>query len=110
METAYASASDEILHELKLLSRVKPVVVSMSDLAASGGYFISITGDPIVSYPNTITGSIGVLYVKPNVHDLYGKLGIQQDLLTRGKLADIDSSVLGVHPVARCLWGQGRHD
>jgi protease IV len=87
-----ASASDEILHELKLLSRVKPVVVSMSDLAASGGYFISITGDPIVSYPNTITGSIGVLYVKPNIHDLYGKLGIQEDLLTRGKLADIDSA------------------
>jgi protease IV len=86
-----ASASDEILHELKLLSRVKPVVVSMSDLAASGGYFISVTGDPIVSYPNTITGSIGVLYLKPNVHDLYNKLGIQEDLLTRGKLADIDS-------------------
>ncbi|MFL6374376.1 MAG: signal peptide peptidase SppA [Pyrinomonadaceae bacterium] len=86
-----ASASDEILHELKLLSRVKPLVVSMSDLAASGGYYISVTGDPIVSYPNTITGSIGVLYIKPNVHDLYNKLGIQEDLLTRGKLADIDS-------------------
>jgi protease-4 len=63
----------------------------MSDLAASGGYYMSITGDPIVSYPNTITGSIGVLYVKPNVRDLYGKLGIQEDLLTRGKLADLDS-------------------
>jgi protease IV len=86
-----ASASDEILHELKLLSRAKPLVVSMSDLAASGGYFISVTGDPIVSYPNTITGSIGVLYLKPNVRDLYNKLGIQEDLLTRGKLADIDS-------------------
>ncbi len=86
-----ASASDEILHELKLLSRAKPLVVSMSDLAASGGYFISVTGDPIISYPDTITGSIGVLYLKPNVHDLYNKLGIQEDLLTRGKLADIDS-------------------
>jgi protease IV len=86
-----ASASDEILHELKLLSRAKPLVVSMSDLAASGGYYISVTGDPIVSYPNTITGSIGVLYLKPNIHDLYNKLGIQQDVLSRGKLADIDS-------------------
>jgi protease IV len=86
-----ASASDEILHELKLLSGAKPLVVSMSDLAASGGYYMSITGDPIVSYPNTITGSIGVLYVKPNVRDLYSKLGIQEDLLTRGKLADLDS-------------------
>jgi protease-4 len=86
-----ASASDEILHELKLLSGAKPLVVSMSDLAASGGYYMSITGDPIVSYPNTITGSIGVLYIKPNVRDLYSKLGIQEDLLTRGKLADLDS-------------------
>jgi protease IV len=86
-----ASASDEILHELQLLSRAKPLVVSMSDLAASGGYFISATCDPIVSYPDTITGSIGVLYLKPNVHDLYNKLGIQEDLLTRGKLAEIDS-------------------
>ena len=86
-----AVASDEILHELKLLSRAKPVVISMSDLAASGGYFISMTGDPVLAYPDTITGSIGVLYIKPNVHGLYDKLGIQTDTLTRGKMADIDS-------------------
>ncbi|MBV9081519.1 MAG: signal peptide peptidase SppA [Acidobacteriaceae bacterium] len=86
-----AVASDEILRELKLLSSTKPVVISMSDLAASGGYFISMTGDPLISYPNTITGSIGVLYVRPVVHDLFNKLGIQEDILTRGKLADIDS-------------------
>jgi protease-4 len=86
-----AVASDEILHELKLLSAVKPVVISMSDLAASGGYFISMTGDPVVAYPDTITGSIGVLYGKPNFRGLYGKLGITKDLLARGKFADIDS-------------------
>ena len=86
-----AVASDEILHELKLLSAAKPLVISMSDLAASGGYFISMTGDSIVSYPNTITGSIGVLYVRPNFHGLYDKLGISQDTLVRGKLADMDS-------------------
>ncbi len=85
-----AVASDEILHELKLLSAVKPLVVSMSDVAASGGYFISLTGDSMLSYPNTITGSIGVLYVRPNLHGLFDKLGIQTDSLTRGKLGDID--------------------
>ncbi len=86
-----AVASDEILHELQLLSAEKPVVISMSDLAASGGYFISMTGDAIVAYPDTITGSIGVLYGKPNFHGLYGKIGVTKDLLSRGKFADIDS-------------------
>ncbi len=86
-----AVASDEILHELKLLSARKPLVISMSDLAASGGYFISMTGDPVVSYPDTITGSIGVLYVRPNFHGLFDKFGIQEDTLTRGKLANMDS-------------------
>ena len=58
-----AVASDEILHELKMLSAAKPLAISMSDYAASGGYFMSMTGDPIVSYPDTLTGSIGVLYI-----------------------------------------------
>lgn len=86
-----AIASDEILRELKLLSAAKPMVVSMSDLAASGGYYIASTGDPIVAYPDTITGSIGVLYVKPNVHGLFDKLGITEDSITRGQHANIDS-------------------
>jgi len=84
-------ASDEILHELKRLANEKPLVISMSDLAASGGYFISMTGSPIVAYPDTITGSIGVLYGKPVLKGLYDKVGITKDLLTRGKFANIDS-------------------
>ena len=86
-----AIASDDILHEMKELSRGKPVVVSMSDLAASGGYYISVTGDPIVAYANTLTGSIGVITAKPNLRGLYDKLGISKELLTRGKFAAIDS-------------------
>lgn len=86
-----AIASDEILHEMKLLSAAKPVVISFSDVAASGGYFISLTGDPILSYPNTLTGSIGVLYTRPNIHGLLDKLGVQQDQIARGRLADLDS-------------------
>jgi len=83
-------ASDEILHELKLLGAAKPLVISMSDYAASGGYFISMTGDPIVSYPDTLTGSIGVLYIRPNLHGLFDKLGIQEDQISRGKLSNLD--------------------
>jgi len=83
-------ASDEILHELKLLSAAKPLAISMSDYAASGGYFISMTGDPIVSYPNTLTGSIGVLYIRPNLHGLFDKLGVTEDQISRGKLANLD--------------------
>jgi len=96
-----AVASDEILHELKLLSKAKPLVVSMSDLAASGGYLMSMTGDPVVSYPNTITGSIGVLYMRPNFRELFNKLGVQQDVITRGKLADLDSLSVPLSDAAR---------
>jgi len=95
-----AVASDEILHELKLLSAVKPLVVSMSDVAASGGYFMSMTGDQIISYPNTITGSIGVLYIRPNLKGLYDKFGIDEDTLTRGKFASIDSESQPLSPEA----------
>ena len=84
-------ASDVILHELKLLSAAKPTVISMSDVAASGGYYISMTGDPVIAYPNTITGSIGVLYARPVLHGLFDKLGVQADLLSRGKLANMDA-------------------
>ncbi len=85
------TASDDILHEAKNLSKKKPLVISMSDLAASGGYFVSVTGDPIVAYPNTLTGSIGVLFVRANLHGLYDKLGIGKQELSRGHYADLDS-------------------
>lgn len=86
-----AIASDEILNDLRLLASRKPLVISMSDVAASGGYYISMTGDQIVAYPGTITGSIGVVYGKANMEGLYRKLGINTEILKRGKFADIDS-------------------
>jgi protease IV len=84
-------ASDDILHEAKNLSKKKPVVISMSDLAASGGYFISMTGDPIVAYPNTLTGSIGVIFARISLHGLYDKIGVNKQMLKRGQYADLDS-------------------
>ena len=86
-----AVASDEIWREMNLLSKKKPMVISMSDYAASGGYYMAMTGDPIVAYPGTLTGSIGVVFVKPDVHGLMDKLGIGEDTIARGRFAEIDS-------------------
>ncbi|MDE3165932.1 MAG: S49 family peptidase, partial [Acidobacteriota bacterium] len=85
------TASDEIWREMNLLSKKKPVVISMSDAAASGGYFMAMTGDPIVAYPGTLTGSIGVVFGKPILRGLYDKLGITKDSIQRGQNAGIDS-------------------
>jgi len=85
-------ASDDILHEAKLLSMKKPTVISMSDLAASGGYFIAMTGDPVVAYRNTETGSIGVFFGKVNLRGLYDKIGMNREILKRGHFADIDTT------------------
>lgn len=85
------TASDEIWREMMLLRQKKPLVISMSDTAASGGYYIAMTGDQVLAYPGTLTGSIGVVYGKPDLRGLYDKLGITKDTLTRGRFADIDS-------------------
>jgi len=95
------TASDEIWREMNLLSKKKPLVISMSDAAASGGYYISMTGDPIVAYPGTFTGSIGVVFGKPNLRGLYDKLGITKESLLRGRLADIDSDYKPLGPDGR---------
>jgi protease IV len=84
-------ASDDILHEAKILSQKKPTIISMSDVAASGGYYIAMTGDPIVAYPNTITGSIGVFYGRPDLKGFYDKIGLKETILSRGEFADIDA-------------------
>lgn len=96
-----AVASDEILQHLKRLSRKKPLVFSMSDVAASGGYYMAMTGDPIVAYAGTITGSIGVIYGKANLRGLYGKIGVNKEILKRGQLADLDSDFQKLTPEAR---------
>ena len=101
------TASDEIWREMNLLSRKKPVVISMSDAAASGGYYMAMTGDAIVAYPETETGSIGVVFGKPNLHGLYDKLGISKDGLQRGRHADIDSDYTPLTPEERQVLRDG---
>jgi protease IV len=94
-------ASDAIWREMNLLSKKKPMVISMSDTAASGGYYMAMTGDPVVAYPGTFTGSIGVVFGKANLHGLYDKLGVTKDLLSRGRFADIDSDYQPLSPDGR---------
>jgi protease-4 len=96
-----AVASDDILHEVKELSKAKPTVISMSDVAASGGYFIAATGDPILAYPNTLTGSIGVITARINLRGTYDKLGIKKDLLSRGQFAELDSDYAPLNDAER---------
>jgi protease IV len=85
------AASDEMWRAMNELRKRKPVVISMSDAAASGGYYMAMTGDTIVAYPATETGSIGVVFGKPNLHGLYDKLGITKDYVSRGRFALIES-------------------
>ncbi len=100
-------ASDEIWREMNLLSRKKPMVISLSDEAASGGYYIAQTGDPVIAYPGTLTGSIGVVFGKVNLRGLYSKLGVRKELLTRGRFADIDSDAQPLSREARELLRRG---
>jgi protease IV len=78
-------ASDAIWREVVLARRAgKPVVVSMGNVAASGGYFVAMAADAIVAQPGTLTGSIGVFGGKPVVEDLMGRLGVATDSVEEG--------------------------
>lgn len=77
-------AGDMISREVELTSSVKPVVVSMSDVAASGGYEIAYRADRIVAMPGSLTGSIGSITGKLNMRGLYDKIGITKDEIGTG--------------------------
>jgi protease-4 len=87
-----ALASDLMGHEVEITTAVKPVVVSMVDVAASGGYHISYRASRILADPMTITGSIGSISGKFNIKGLHDKLGITHDFVTRGPMALYNSS------------------
>jgi protease-4 len=80
-------ASDIIWHAVAAAKEKKPVVISMSDVAASGGYYISASASKIVAQPSTITGSIGVVAGKPVMRGFYDWLGISNQYVMRGKNA-----------------------
>ena len=81
------AASQEIASQMEQLN--KPIVISMSDLAASGGYYISAGADKIVALPGTLTGSIGVISEMPDLKGLFDKLGINMQVYISGKHKDM---------------------
>jgi len=86
-----ATASDAIWRELMLAREAKPLIVSMSDLAASGGYYIAMTGHAIVAQPSTLTGSIGIFGGKFITGGVYEKLGANIESTSIGKHAEMNS-------------------
>ncbi len=83
--------SQEIYEEIKRTTKVKPVVVSMGSVAASGGYYISCPATKIIANPGTLTGSIGVLMELPNIKGLLDKIGVKSEIVKSGKYKDITS-------------------
>ena len=86
-----AIASEVIQRELVLMREKKPVVVSMGAVAASGGYWISTHSDRIFAEPNTVTGSIGVFGLLPNIQQLGNNNGVTWDVVKTGRFADIQT-------------------
>jgi len=88
--------SQEIYEEVKKLAKVKPVVVSMAAVGASGAYYISSAATKIYANPGTITGSIGVIMEIPNLKGLMQKLGIKTEVIKSGKHKDLASIFRGI--------------
>lgn len=86
-----AIASEQIQRELSLIAKKKPIVVSMGTVAASGGYWISTAATRVFAQPNTITGSIGVFSLVPNIKVLANRNGVTFDTVKTGRYADLFS-------------------
>ena len=84
-----AYVSDQIWKQVKALKAEKPVVVSMGNVAASGGYYISCAANQIVAEPNTLTGSIGVFGMFPNMTGLFEKLDVTSDVVKTHTFTDL---------------------
>lgn len=86
-------ASDLIWRGVRLVAQKKPVIVSLGNVAASGGYYIASAGNEIFASPATLTGSIGVFMIKPSFGKLLHRLGVNEVVLRRGESADLTSLV-----------------
>ena len=96
-----ALASDLIWREVMLTQREKPVVVSMGNVAASGGYYIAMAAGTIVAHPSTLTGSIGVFGGKLNMKGFYNKIGLTKEIIAHGQNATLYSDYGGFTPTER---------
>lgn len=98
-----AFASEQIWHAVKELKAKKPVIVSMGDYAASGGYYISCIADTIVAEPTTLTGSIGIFGLVPDVKGLTEKIGITYDVVKTNKFSDFGNILRPFNPDEKAL-------
>lgn len=99
-----ATASEEILREVLLTRKQKPVIVSMGDYAASGGYWIATGGDYIFAQEGTITGSIGVFGLLPNIEKIAKNNGITADVVKTSPFADLKSNVRAKTPLELAIY------
>lgn len=98
-----AFGSEQIWKEVCLLKEKKPVIVSMGDYAASGGYYISCAADSIVAQPTTLTGSIGIFGMIPNFKSLTEKVGLNFDVVKTNKLSDFGALGRGLNKDEQAL-------
>jgi len=97
------TASDEVYQELLRFKRKRaiPIIASLGDVAASGGYYVACAADRIVAHPTTMTGSIGVIMVNFNVEGLLGKIGVRNETFKAGEHKDLLSPFRGATPEER---------
>jgi len=98
-----AAASQAIYKEIQRLTEHKPVVVSMGDVAASGGYYVACPADVIFANPATITGSIGVIFETLNFYEFMQKYGLESETIKSGKYKDTGSPARPMRPDEREL-------
>jgi protease IV len=96
-----ALASDLVWRATQQARAKKPVIVSMSDVAASGGYYVSAGGTRIIAQPGTLTGSIGVVFARANIKGLLARLGINTETITRGPFANLEDMTTPLTPEGR---------
>ncbi|HEY6084311.1 MAG TPA: signal peptide peptidase SppA [Nitrospira sp.] len=100
------TASDILHHELKRFKTEKkiPIVVSMMDVAASGGYYLAMAGDALLVHPSTVTGSIGVIMLTVNARGLLEKVGVEANAITSGPRKDMGSPFRLMTPEERAIF------
>ncbi len=98
-----AFASDVLFRRIVDLGKKKPVITSMGDVAASGGYYLAMAGSKIIANPMSVTGSIGVVGGKLDLAGTYAKIGVNKTTITRGKFANLFSETGGFSPEERAV-------
>ena len=96
-----ALASDLVWRATQQARKKKPIIVSMSDVAGSGGYYIAAGANKIVAQPATMTGSIGVVFARPNIKGLLARFGVNTESIGRGTFAELDDLTTPLSPEGR---------